>query len=86
MTLTPSQRDVLDTLDEHTEGTFLTEQYAGMLLPKLRELADAGEPLVPDDAIRWARERERGDDTGWMLAGIAFAVRHWDRGQPGHPL
>jgi hypothetical protein len=49
MTLTPEQREVLETLGDFTEDTFWQPQYAGLLLNRLRKLA---KPLSVDDAAR----------------------------------
>ena len=79
MALTPDQRAALETLGDFTEDTFLQPHYAGMLLPKLRELRDGGHPLTQDDAIQWAREREWSDLYAGMLGGIAWSVRYYDK-------
>jgi hypothetical protein len=76
MALTEAQRELLDGLSNFTEDTFLTSQYASLLLPRLQQFTEAGTPLTPDDALQWAREREWIEiDAGW-LAGVAWAVRY----------
>lgn len=83
VTLTPEQREVLETLGDFTEDTFWQPQYAGLLLNRLRKLA---KPLSVDDAARWAREREWSEHHVGMLAGIAWTVRFGFDPRYGEPL
>ena len=79
MALTQSQRKALEDLGDFTEDQFLQPLYAGMLLPRLRQLMADGEPLGVDAATTWAREREWSEIKQGMLAGIAWAVANDDR-------
>lgn len=86
MTLTPAQREALEALGDLTDDLFLQPQYARWLLPKLRDLADHGEPLTQDDAVQWAREREWSDLRAGVLAGIAWTIRYGFDPAYGEPL
>jgi hypothetical protein len=79
MALDPDQRKFFDSMDNFTEQTFVSTQYATMIISNLRTSKAEGRPVSSDDVIEWARQREHSDLTAGVLAGVVLALQWEDQ-------
>jgi hypothetical protein len=77
MTLDPDQRRFFDSIDNFTEQTFVSTQYATMIISNVRAWKAEGRPVSIDDVIEWARQREHSDLKAGILAGFVLAIQ-WE--------
>jgi hypothetical protein len=82
--LQDDQREALDALDELTDQTFTSSQYAGLILRDLKTWKAEGRAVGVDAITQWAKQRELDEWQAGLLSGLALAVAH-DDDPEAHP-